>query len=249
MSTNDDTSEDTIMAKTTCRNCASVIIYEAIMVFGKDLGICLHTVCESCESAAAEATIAKERAITMQQRETVLAATIPPDLLATDINHPSFNRQLWRAVSQWRPGPDHRSIGIIGDAGQCKTRVLSLLAKRNILGGTRVVWTSAVRLKDAAADRSSRLHNVASLAREHFADCLQAPWLFLDDIGKNEWTPAFESQLFQILDHRINYRLPFAWSSNDHPENFSQVISVQNASPIIGRLLDRCALLDLRAGA
>jgi DNA replication protein DnaC len=241
-----ETEEPVTMAETTCRSCGAVIAYEPIIIFGRDLAASLNTVCEACVEAVTATNDARERQATHQRREAVLAATIPPDLLATDVNHPDFNRKLWAVANKWRPSDDDRSIGIIGHAGQCKTRVLSLMAQKTILRGTRVVWTSAVRLKDAATDRSSRLPNVAALAREHLADCQHAPWLFIDDIGKNEWPPAFESQFFQILDHRINYRLPFAWSSNDHPEAFSQVISKLNASPIIGRILDRCTIIDLR---
>ena len=103
-----------------------------------------------------------------------------------------------------------------------------------------------MRLKDAAHDRQSRDRDVSGYARQHLQECLSTPWLFLDDLGKNEWTAAFESQLFQILDHRLNHHLPMAWTANDHPERFHPLMSQLNASPIIGRLLDRCALLDLR---
>jgi DNA replication protein DnaC len=94
-------------------------------------------------------------------------------------------------------------------------------------------------------DRHNRNLSISTIARAHLAACLTTPWLFLDDFGKNEWSPAFESQLFQILDHRKNHRLPLVYSSNAHPSDFSLTISSLNAAPIIGRLLDRTTILEL----
>jgi hypothetical protein len=235
------------MATTACRNCGQVFYYEPILVFGKDLAACIHQTCEGCE--ASEKRAAADAAAGLRRAETDgrIRAQIPPALLATDLNHPTFNSNLWRVVGQWRPNKEKYWLGVIGLAGKCKTRCLALLAMRVMRAGTRIVWTTANRLKDCSGDRNSREREVSSNAREHLADCLHAPWLFIDDFGKNEWSPAFESQLFQILDHRKNHLLPTVYTSNAHPEEFSQIISPLNASPIIGRLLDSTTILNLKA--
>lgn len=234
------------MTTTTCHTCHAAFPYEPILCFGRDLAAHLNKECPSCLRDAEKARHEEREEDRMQQIYQTLCSTLPPDLRETDEAHAEFNQPLWSAVKRWHPTAEQRSLGIIGPAARCKTRVLALLARRVISSGTRIAWTSAVRLKDAAHDRQSREREISSLAREHLRDCLTAPWLFLDDLGKNEWTGAFESQLFQILDHRVNHHLPTAWTSNEHPEAFLPVISRMNASPIIGRLLDRCAVMDLR---
>jgi DNA replication protein DnaC len=233
-------------ATTQCHTCAAEIVYEPLMVGPVDLARSLHRHCERCtaESKAEADRLEKDAAI--EKARGTLRAIIPPDLLDTDPRHEDFNAPLWSVVKMWSPTPRERSLGIIGPAAKCKTRVMALLAKRVVIKGDRIAWTSAVRLADAARDRNSRDRSISTIAREHLSECLNVPWLFLDDLGKNEWGPSFESQLFQILDHRIGYRLTTVWSANAHPEGFSQVISPLNAWPIIGRLVDRTTLLELQ---
>lgn len=231
-------------ATATCRDCGQVFRYEPIYVGLLDLARNLHARCEQCADVLEREAQRRYNDDRQAAIEESIRAQIPPDLLATDVRHPDFNAELWSAVSRWRPGAEFW-LGIVGASGACKTRCMSLLAAKALRGGVRVLWTTANRLKDASADRGHRERAVSLLAREHLADCLHASWLFLDDLGKNEWSPAFESQLFQILDHRKNHRLPLVFSSNAHPEEFSHVISALNAAPIIGRLLDRTTLLDL----
>lgn len=232
-------------ATTRCHTCGTEIVYEPMIAGEIDLALALHRHCEDCTAASKAEAEKREREAAIEKARATLRAIIPPDLLDTDPKHEEFNLPLWTVVRMWSPTPRERSLGIIGPAAKCKTRIMALLAKRVVLGGSRIAWTSAVRLADAARDRNSRDCSISAVAREHLADCLNVPWLFLDDLGKNEWGSSFESQLFQILDHRIGYRLPIVWSANAHPEEFSQVISLHNAWPIIGRLLDRTTLLDL----
>lgn len=234
--------------RNTCTTCQRSFTYEPVLCFGRDLAASLNKQCPQCRNQAERETLVEAAILRKQRNEDYLRATLPPDLRVTDTRHPDFNLPLWEVVRKWSATPRHRTLGIIGAAGLCKTRVLAMMAAKVILRGSRIVWTSAVRLKDAAHDRQSWDRETAALARQHLQECLTTPWLFLDDLGKNEWTPAFESQLFQILDHRLNHHLPMAWTANDHPEMFHPLLSPMNASPIIGRLLDRCTLLDLREG-
>jgi hypothetical protein len=229
-----------------CTVCERPITYECIWIMGRDFGLTLNLLCDDCQRRADEQTAENERLRRIAQREDRVKSLLPPDLLLTDENHPDFNRPLWRAVNAWRPTADAYWLGLIGPAGRCKTRCLALAAKAAILRGNRVTWTTANRLLEAAHDRSSRDRQTATLAREHLQDCLHAGVLILDDLGKNEWTSAFESQFFQILDHRKNHRLPLLFSSNAHPEAFGLVLTDLNREPIIGRLMDRTTILEIK---
>ena len=244
----------THLTETTCRTCGQKFRYEPVIIFGRDLVHSLHTNCERCTAKQKEHKSMDKARIYSNDLCRQWERLLPPDLRETSDKHPSFNRRLWKIVEQWEPQKENLSLGIIGPAARCKTRVMALLAQRVYWDaedvrrrmGSALVWTSAVRLKDAATDRYSRDRQISTTAREHLDECRKTPWLFLDDFGKNEWSPTFESQLFQILDHRMNHQLPTVWSANAHPEDFAPFLSPLNAWPIIGRLLDRCTLLDLR---
>ena len=97
---------------------------------------------------------------------------------------------------------------------------------------------------EATMNLRSRERQIQQTARDHLAECQSSPWLVIDDLGNNEWSPAFESQLFTILDYRKNHRLPIAYSSNAHPTEFHNCISSVNPAALIGRLLDRTSIFD-----
>lgn len=240
------TEETPPLATTACTGCGQSVFYEPILLFGHDLARSLHLHCDDCQKRLDEERERDERERLRLERMALVSALLPPDLLATDTAHPHFNAALWQVVGHWRPTMDEFWLGIVGPAGRCKTRCLAMRARRAIMGGIRVVWTTANRLLEAAHDRNNRDNVVAKNAREHLADCLHAGWLVIDDLGKNEWTSAFESQFFQILDHRKNHRLPILFSSNAHPEAFALVISDLNREPIIGRLCERVTLLEVK---
>jgi DNA replication protein DnaC len=243
---NPTTVEQSQLATTACRDCGTATMYETIPFFGIDLALSLHLRCDACQKALDDAVAAEAAAKQAAEREALIDRNVPPDLRETNEDHADFNRALWEAVRRWRPGKDEFWLGLIGPAGICKTRCMALLAMKAMRAGVRATWTTANRLLDASAERKSGDRQLAALAREHLSDCLHAPWLFIDDLGKNEWTGAFESQFFQILDHRKNHRLPIVYSSNAHPDHFSLVLSDLNREPIIGRLKDRTTLIHMR---
>ncbi len=249
---NPETTEAQETATNVCQGCSKVFTYEPIFIGKVDLARALATHCEECKDAeaAGEAQAARERSL-IERRETV-RKTLPPALLpkhlnplGTDTGHPQFNLPMWKLVKQWRPGPQGNWISLIGPAGRCKTRCLALLAEKIIMQGNRLVWTSAMRLyTEATLNLRSRERNVQMSAREHLAECLNTPWLVIDDLGNNQWSQDFESQLFTILDHRKNNCLPIAYSSNAQPEEFYPCITSVNPAALIGRLIDRTTQFD-----
>jgi DNA replication protein DnaC len=243
------TLETPTMATTACRDCGTSIMYETIPLMGHDLALMLHLRCDDCQRQMDEAAAAEAAARQAAEREARIERNVDLDMRETDVNHPRFNRALWEAVRQWRParhGKGEFWLGLVGPADLSKTRCMALLAMKAMRAGVRATWTTANRLLDASLERKSGDRQLATLAREHLSDCLHAPWLFLDALGKNEWPAAFESQFFQILDHRKNNRLPLVYSSNAHPDQFSLVLSDLNREPIIGRLKDRTTLIHMR---
>lgn len=240
------------LATTDCKGCGKTFEYEPIRFGAIDLGLSLAPYCEDCQRARAAARAEAERQERMAARRLAVIGLLPPELLpvwldplGTDLEHPKFNRTKWAVVQKWRPGPHGNFLGLIGGAGTCKTRCLALMAEKIIMQGHRLVWTSAMRLfLEATVNLRSRDKALTTSAREHLADCMAAAFLVIDDLGNNEWSPAFESQLFTILDHRKNYRLPILFSSNAHPSAFHACITSVNPAALIGRLVDRSNLLD-----
>lgn len=232
-------------ATTVCSNCGQAFLYEPIFIGSVDFGKALHPRCKECEAIYALAAREREDEERRIEIESRISATLPPDLLDTDVCHPDFNEPLWKYMAGWRPSVEKRWLGIIGSAGECKTRCMALYAQRVMRYGLRIAWLTAGRLHDIAAEYRHTDNKIRTLAREDFQDALSAPYLFLDDLGKSEWTAGFEARLFQLLDHRKGYKLPIIYSSNVHPKQFEIAISDANRDPIIGRLLDRTSIIEL----
>lgn len=246
-----ETTEEPAKGLATC-GCGAEYEYDSIPFGSGDLGLSLAPRCGRCQAAfeadERQAAKAREREANRARVMEILPPELLPvwlDPLGTDPDHSDFNRAKWEVVRKWRPGPHGNGLGLIGSAGSCKTRILALLAEKIVMQGVRVFWTSAMRLHtEAAVNRRSRERRQSIGAIEHFQDCMSAPYLVIDDLGNNEWCPAFESQLFTILDHRKNHRLPVLWSSNAHPEKFHLSITSVNPAALIGRLLDRTNTVD-----
>jgi len=197
--------------------------------------------CERCiDQAAEDEQMRKEhlkRSIEQSRRESRLE-TIPPEMLRTRINHADFNAGLWLRVEGWKPSCG-RWLGLVGGAGVCKTRCLSVLAKSLILDGHRVFWTTAVEFQDRVDDlRRDRAEVNEALG--YFRACKAAGILVIDDFGKNTWTPAVERHLFGVIDHRKTHDLPILWSANSSPLEIlaTNQLTKDRGAPLIGRLLE-----------
>jgi hypothetical protein len=197
--------------------------------------------CASCATREADEERARKESIQKARQQSEREArldTIPPEMLRTRINHPTFNPGLWMKVEGWQPS-GLKWLGIVGGAGQCKTRCLALLAKRLILTGHRLTWTTAVEFQDRVDDmRGDRPE--AKEASRYMSRCKSAGILVFDDIGKNTWTPAVERYLFGVIDHRKTHDLPVLWTSNLSPREIlaSGQLTPDRGAPLIGRLIE-----------
>lgn len=195
--------------------------------------------CDACRDEAAEADrIERERQ--EQERERVARQsrleTIPPEMLRTSITHPDFNAGLWLQIQDWEP--TGRWLGIIGGAGICKTRCISCLAKRLILDGHRLTWTTAVEFQDYCDNLNRGDRSDIAEAHQYFRRCKSTAILVLDDFGKNTWTPTVEKNLFALIDHRKTHDLPVLWTANTGLEEMLRChgLSADRGAPLIGRL-------------
>lgn len=200
--------------------------------------------CTACYEAASHEDDARVRRDmeTAEHRARLarLDATIPPKILATDLAHPTFNKALFLACQDWTP-ESGKWLVIHGSPGACKTRVVGTVAKRLILAGHHVTWTTAGKLQTtveeihsfAKADESLRV-----AARGRLRTWTEAGILILDDLGKNTWTPSLEAKLFELIDHRETHWLPTIITSNRPLLHLVDDMSHDRGGPIIGRIMD-----------
>lgn len=226
-----------------CGNAADPESVELAAMFPKLAGTPLCLGCrERQEAEERRAKADQQQAAERAQRAARLSA-IPPEMLRTTIDHAQFNAGLWCRVESWTPA-DARWLGIVGPAGGCKTRCLALLAKRLILSGHRILWTSAVDFQDYIDDLRSDRDSMRE-AQKYLRACKHTAVLVLDDFGKNTWNNSVERHLFSVIDYRKTHDLPVLWSANTTPLQIlsSGQLSADRGAPLIGRLLEASRIL------
>lgn len=164
---------------------------------------------------------------------------VPPEMRRTDLSHRGFNPGLWLRVEGWNPR-GLRWLGLVGPAGESKTRCLAMLAMRLIRDGHRVAWTTAMDFQDHVDALTRGDRGDVKAAHRYFRDCKHAEILVLDDIGKNTWTPSLERHLFSTIDYRKTHDLPVLWTANTSPVEIlaSGQLTKDRGAPLMGRLIE-----------
>lgn len=213
--------------------------------------------CDDCEKAREQKRIADENAEKFGalsiQRDAALKAielATPERYKGTDIDHPTFNRDLWSQVQNWKPTKIKPWIGIVGsESGMCKTRAAFLLlrkvvAESNGYFGFEII--TSYDFKRAALSQYLRNQDEEDSPRDLLARLADCDNLLLDDIGKAKHTPAVAEELFTIVDHRYANLLPVIWTSNCHPKEFAADIADKElAGPMVGRIMECSLIIDL----
>jgi DNA replication protein DnaC len=227
---------------TLCQQCSAPARQSDIELAQSFPSLHLSILCQACgqqEEAAERERITAQRQRKEQTEREARLEIIPPEMRRTDLARRDFNAGLWIRVENWKPSSD-KWLGIIGGAGQCKTRCLAGLAAKLILAGHRLHWTTAVEFQERVDDLRSDLRAAREEAAAYFKECKRTPILVLDDFGKNTWTPMVEKNLFSLIDHRKTHDLPVLWSANTHPVEILRTgeLSRDRGAPLIGRILE-----------
>jgi DNA replication protein DnaC len=71
-----------------------------------------------------------------------------------------------------------------------------------------------------------------------FEEVKNAPLLILDDLGKQSTTPWAQEKLYQIINHRYNYRLPTVVTTNCKTDELDSPISSRLVDPQISNFFN-----------
>lgn len=231
-----------------CEQCGKKTPYSQEDIDIRSIGFTTLEVCESCQNDAKKQKAAAAAASWAKEAQRHYETIVDAGLRATDTNHPSFNQQLWNEVK--KHNPTKGNLGIIGVTGLCKSRCVALLLKSVIYKYKhRASWCSMAGLHgfEWAVENKKNWNDCSDRKAQSLLKKWQnAPFLVIDDIGKEVVTPALESALFGLLDYRINKRKPFVWTANTNPEQrlANGEFSKDRGAPIVGRLLGYSAIID-----
>lgn len=145
-------------------------------------------------------------------------ATVPKEYRATKRHFPGFPVELLELCLGWARGvkvsaEEHRlCLGLVGESGLCKTRVMALVAKQLLWKEKGLHWINSSQFQwccqNQFGDNSKKAGAVLEL-------CLKTPYLVFDDIGSLKSTETVCDNLYALLERRTAKGLPILWTSNE----------------------------------
>jgi DNA replication protein DnaC len=107
-------------------------------------------------------------------------------------------------------------LTLLGSYGVGKTHLAAAIAHETLERGEGVLFAVVPDLLDHLRTTFSPQSTIAY--DEQFDLLRSAPLLILDDLGTESATPWAREKLYQLINHRYNYRLPTVITSNLKPD-------------------------------
>lgn len=191
--------------------------------------------CDLCADKQEAENKVNEEASRQNRREESWLKICPPLYNSTDINHPNMDKDMLKHVMAWRDLRDGIGVGIFGETGRCKTRMMFLLLKRLHFQGVQVEAIGAKRL-GTCVSRSFGDGPEAHEARSIIARCRSTRVLFLDDVGKDKLTDRTEAEFYDLIEHRTSHMLPTMWTANASGEQLRAMLGEDRGVAILRRM-------------
>lgn len=151
----------------------------------------------------------------------------------TDLTKLSDSQPKLCDVLSW--GYQSRGLVIRGSTGKGKTRSVWRLLRKQFCAGKGIVAVTA-----AEFDRQCRDAGGKFTLTEWFDGLADVDLLFLDDLGKANWTLATEAQWFDLVEHRTRAGKPVIITTNDDGDSLAARMTQDRGEPLIRRLRDYC---------
>lgn len=186
------------------------------------------------KEAEKQALIEEIRAERKQEAEE-LGQEIGDALFNTNPDHPDIDGQTMQDFIKWFPenfNRDPRPLNAVLDGlpGVGKSRALAsaAVAKCETSGKSHVEWITGYEFADLVTDLSSSdKKKEASSRLKRLAKC---SYLFFDDLGSVNFTPARTARLFSLIDERYRMSRPTFISTNYSTPQLKKVFTATGDS-------------------
>jgi DNA replication protein DnaC len=240
-----NTNFETKLITAPCRDCREPFDTKVLFINGVEK--IRAAVCPACsvkleQEQRAQEAVARDAALSLdqQQREARWAKLCPLEFRLptesggnTDLARMDAVQPRWRKLLEWRYC--QRGLILRGSTGTCKTRAVWRLLRRLWEEGKSIQALTAAQF-----DRQCRDAGGKFTLSEWFDRLARMDALFIDDLGKAQWTPATEAQFFDLVDQRTREGKPMLVTTNDDKDSLTARLSDDRAEPLVRRLCDYC---------
>lgn len=214
----------------TCETCKKEYEHEPLLVFGRDFASNV-TNCPPCSEAQEEA---EKRSALAKIAGEKWRKSVPKNYRNTDLEHANFKKVYahYNSALQWFIGSDLGQgerkpfLGLVGDSGKCKTRIISQVAKKFIQRGENIRWVNSADWQWDVQHLHDNYERIA--ATERIKSACRASVLVFDDIGSLKATEAVCERFYALLETRSNLSLTTLWTSN---ETVAEMLVGKNITP------------------
>ena len=127
-----------------------------------------------------------------------------------------------------------KSILFFGPTGSGKTFMLSCVAKEVVDRGFNVLYKTSSELLDFLSTYSFMFHEAKLDNREAYDEIYDVDLLIIDDLGSEYINDKSKSELFSLINSRLNREKPIMISSNIAPEEIKDIYGERLNSRIFG---------------
>ena len=210
--------------KVVCIECGTTFEAKGIILFDRVL---VPTGCEACADK-------RESRLGEWVRLCPLEFRLPCEAGGkTKLSRMDSDVPGWRRVLDWNFG--NRGLLVRGETGRCKTRAMWRLLRKLFEERKKIVVLTAAQF-----DRQCRDAGGNFTLSEWFNELATVDVLFLDDLGKANWTQGTEAQIFDLVDTRTRNGRPILATTNDTGASLTARLSADRGGPLIRRLRDYC---------
>jgi len=227
---------------TTCDKCGKDYLKETIRLSGA-----LLLTPDKCEFCIIEDDEADSAQRNEDSSRSLWDRVVPLAYRETDINHTDFPTSVNGVCQDWVRGdgvPNQDKLlmlGLIGESGIGKTRVVSQVVKRIIWDnhgfphtGNALTWANSSQYQWACQNQFNDSEKYK--ASEFLKKCRNANYLVMDDIGSLKSTEVISDNLYSLIEHRTTNNLPMIWTSNEYLEEMMPRLGEKPRKRITSRL-------------
>jgi len=199
------------------------------------------TVHDECARERARLERENRKAEVILARQEKWETMCPPEFLKDlDFSRPNCQERIFDQVMSWEFNP--RGILIHGPSARCKTRFIFKLLEREHNAVRKVIALTHPEFRLQISALASE--NQTGLAKYMVNLCKVAEILFIDDLGKGNFTSASEEALSEIIDQRSRWHRPIFFSTNDDMRTLGKRLSADREAPMLRRIMDYCKIIS-----
>jgi hypothetical protein len=194
----------------------------------------VHGACAAAQTDAAAAKQAEaERDATAAGLETLWAKICPAEF-RKEIDHGDPNCDPGKHVEVMRWTFGAKGLILAGPTGQCKTRFVFDLARRELFAGRELF---VMRHPEWRMEASSIAADDQGKLRQWIHKQAVVPLWIMDDLGKGKSTDAADEALESLISQRAAAHKPMIFTTNDTAAILETRFSGGRGGPMVRRIL------------